>query len=78
MRKISFVSFVALALTGCGITPVHYDGKSATYQHHDLDFQVAMKQAREMCAKDGKGIKHDRTDCGRTMNCVSTFLCVDK
>ncbi len=54
MRKISLVSLVVLALTGCGITPVHFDGKTATYQHLELDFKIAMEQAKELCAKEGK------------------------
>lgn len=76
MRKISLVSLVVLALTGCGITPVHFDGKTATYQHLELDFKIAMEQAKELCAKEGKSIRHERTDC--RAKCVSTFTCVNK
>jgi hypothetical protein len=71
-----FVTTLSLMLASCGITPIHYDGKTATYQHLELDFGVAMNQAKEMCAKDGKGIKHERSDCRG--KCVSTFTCVEK
>jgi len=78
MRKHSLLSFVVLALTGCATTPIHYDGKTATYTHYDGNFAAAMIKAKEMCAKDGKGVKHDRSDCGQNAICISTFLCTEK
>jgi hypothetical protein len=72
--KKSILFFVVL-LNGC-ITPVHFDGKTATYQHHEIDFKGAMLQAKELCAKEGKSVKHERSDC--RANCVSTFSCVEK
>jgi len=77
MRTISLVSFFVLALTGCGITPIHSDDKTVTYQHSELGFEAAMLQAKGLCAKNGKGIKHERTDCGE-YKCVSTFTCTEK
>ena len=66
-----------LMLSACaGVKQVHFDGKSATLQHSENDFADAMRIAKEQCANQGKGIKHDRTDC--RSNCVSTFVCLDK
>lgn len=67
-----------LLVAGCAIEPIHYDGKSATYTHHEIDFSTAMIQARDMCKKDGKGIKHESTTCSRSLKCVSTFLCISQ
>lgn len=69
--------FLLLFLTACaGAKLVHFDGKSATLQHSESDFVDAMKTAKEQCANQGKGIKHDRTDCGS--KCVSTFVCLER
>ncbi len=66
-----------LFLAGCaGVKLVHFDGRSATLQHSESDFADAMRTAKEQCANQGKGIKHDRTDCGS--KCVSTFVCLER
>ena len=74
----SLLVVVAIAVGGCAIKPVHFDGKSATYTHYESDFASAMVQAREMCRAEGKGVKHESTACTRTLNCVSTFLCMNQ
>jgi hypothetical protein len=74
-NKIVLLSLLLLA--GCtGVKPVHFDGRSATLQHSESDFADAMRTAKEQCANQGKGIKHDRTDCGS--KCVSTFVCLER
>jgi len=76
MKKICLGTFTSLLIAGCAITPVHFDGKSATYTHHESDFAAAMLQAKDMCRSDGgKGIKHESTTCSRSLKCVSTFIC---
>ena len=75
MRKI--ILSLCVLVAGCGgIALVHFDGKSATFQHSENDFAEAMKVAKEQCANQGKGIKHDRTDC--RSKCISTFVCTEK
>ncbi len=63
-------------LTSCAIEPIHFDGKSATYQHDSLDFAPAMTQAKAKCKEVNKGIKHESTSCSPTRKCVSTFICI--
>jgi hypothetical protein len=78
MNKISLFIFASLLIGGCAIKPVHFDGKSATYTHYEGDFAGAMIQAKELCSKTGKTIKHDSTSCTRTLTCVSTFSCTNQ
>lgn len=79
MKSIKFAYFIfsVSLLNGCGITPIHFDGSSATYRHHSSSFEPAMKQAVELC-KGGskKGIKHESTSCARDLMCISTFNCI--
>ena len=75
--KNTIAIFSLLLLAGCaGVKLVHFDGRSATLQHSESDFADAMRTAKEQCANQGKGIKHDRTDCGS--KCVSTFVCLER
>ncbi len=75
MKKIVLVLCALLA--SCSSTDlIHFDGRSATLQHKENDFADAMRTAKEQCANQGKGIKHDRTDC--RSKCVSTFVCLEK
>jgi len=76
MKKIIALSSLLLLTACAGVKLVHFDGKSATFQHSESDFADAMRTAKEQCANQGKGIKHDRTDCGS--KCVSTFVCLEK
>lgn len=79
MKNILSWSVAALLVAGCAITPVHFDGRSATYTHHESDFAAAMLQAKDMCRSDGgKGIKHESTTCSRSLKCVSTFICTSQ
>jgi hypothetical protein len=79
MKNILSWSVASLLVAGCAITPVHFDGKSATYTHHESDFAAAMLQAKDMCRSDGgKGIKHESTTCSRSLKCVSTFICTSQ
>ena len=76
MKNI-IATFSLLLLVGCaGVKLVHFDGRSATLQHSESDFADAMRTAKEQCANQSKGIKHDRTDCGS--KCVSTFVCLER
>ena len=76
MKNI-IAAFALLLLASCaGVKLVHFDGRSATLQHSESDFADAMRTAKEHCANQGKGIKHDRTDCGS--KCVSTFVCLER
>lgn len=74
--KYSFLLMGILLVGGCAIKPIHFDGKSATYQHDPLDFAPAMLQAKEMCSSVNKGIKHESTSCSRERTCISTFICM--
>ena len=75
--KNTIATFSLLFLAGCaGVKLAHFDGRSATLQHSESDFADAMRTAKEQCANQGKGIKHDRTDCGN--KCVSTFVCLER
>lgn len=77
MKRVFVLVGVAVLISGCAIKPIHFDGKSATYQHHESDFAAAMLQAKDRCLSEaGKGIKHESTSCSRTLSCVSTFVCV--
>ena len=75
MKRLSISLCVFLAACA-SIDLVHFDGRSATLQHKENDFAEAMKIAKEQCANQGKGIKHDRTDC--RSKCISTFVCLDR
>jgi hypothetical protein len=69
--------FTVYSLTACGIAPIHFDGNSATFRHHSMDFESAMKQSSALCKNgDKKGIKHESTSCARDLMCVSTFNCI--
>lgn len=77
LKRLTLLASLAMMISGCAIKPIHFDGKSATYTHHESDFGAAMIQAREMCRADGgKGIKHESTSCSRSLKCVSTFVCI--
>lgn len=79
LNKVFVYSCASLLIVGCAIKPVHFDGKSATYTHHERDFADAMLQAKDMCkAEAGKGIKHESTTCSRSLSCVSTFVCISQ
>lgn len=79
LNKAFIYGCALLLICGCAIKPVHFDGKSATYTHHERDFAGAMLQAKDMCkAEAGKGIKHESTTCSRTLSCVSTFVCMSQ
>jgi hypothetical protein len=73
--RLAVTTILAAIIAGCGIKPIHFDGKSATYTHHEADFAAAMIQAKDMCSLTGKSIKHESTACSRTLSCVSTFSC---
>lgn len=78
LRAVS-LGIAIVTLSACAIKPVHFDGRSATYTHHEGDFAGAMLQAKEMCRSDArKGIKHESTTCSRTLRCVSTFICTSQ
>jgi hypothetical protein len=77
LYKIFLSICFVLSLTACGITPIHFDGSSATYRHHSMDFETSMKQAVELCKTGAKkGIKHESTSCAKDLMCVSTFNCI--
>jgi hypothetical protein len=79
MKHTLLWAIASLLVAGCAITPVHFDGKSATYTHHESDFAAAMLQAKDMCRSDGgKGIKHESTACSRSLKCVTTFVCTNQ
>ncbi len=65
-----------LILCSCAIIkPIHFDGRSATFQHHEYDFAEVMRAAKDLCVSSGKGVRHDTTACRR--ECVSTFSCTE-
>jgi len=76
MSNYAYLVLAAVVSVGCASPVVYKDGNSMTLEHDKGDFRDAMKKAVEHCAKIGKAVKHDSTDCSG--KCISTFSCTAK
>ena len=75
MKKLT-VPALMLCVSGCAVSPVYFDGESATYNHGTGQFNGAMADAAQQCASVGKLVKHESTECPN--RCISTFVCNEK